>query len=113
MPLQEGSSDDVISANIAELIRAGHPSDQAAAIAYKKAGRARGEQMTKAIVFLKAHIGAYTRKNGTFVQPHEDRRAVSVHFDDDMAEQTAWLSERARDQGFDDVDDMLARNPQL
>lgn len=53
MPLLEGSSDDVISANIAELIRAGHPRDQAVAIAYKKAGRARGPMM-KALVLRKA-----------------------------------------------------------
>ena len=50
MPLLEGSSDEVISANIAELIRAGHPRDQAIAIAYRKAGRSRGDgEMHKAI----------------------------------------------------------------
>lgn len=40
MPLQSGSSQAVISRNIAELVRAGHPQAQAAAIAYK---HARGE----------------------------------------------------------------------
>lgn len=40
MPLKDGSSDEVVSANIAELIRAGHSKEQAAAIAYQKAGRA-------------------------------------------------------------------------
>jgi len=39
MPLKTGSSDETISKNIAELIRAGHPKDQAIAIAYKEAGR--------------------------------------------------------------------------
>jgi len=39
MPLKEGKSDDTIGANIAELIRAGHPRDQAIAIAYREAGR--------------------------------------------------------------------------
>ena len=39
MPLEKGSSDEVISRNIAELVKAGHPQDQAVAIAYKKAGR--------------------------------------------------------------------------
>lgn len=48
MPLREGSSDETISANIEELIRAGHPRDQAAAIAYRKAGRARAD-MHKAL----------------------------------------------------------------
>lgn len=37
MPLQSGSSQEVISKNIAELIRSGHPQKQAAAIAYKEA----------------------------------------------------------------------------
>lgn len=41
MPLREGDSDEIISANIAELVRAGHPQDQAVAIAYKKAGRSK------------------------------------------------------------------------
>lgn len=38
MPLKSGKSEATISANIAELIRAGHPADQAAAIAYQHAG---------------------------------------------------------------------------
>lgn len=38
MPLAKGSSKSVISANIAELIKAGHKPSQAAAIAYKEAG---------------------------------------------------------------------------
>lgn len=38
MPLKQGSSQAVISRNIAELVRAGHPQRQAAAIAYKEAG---------------------------------------------------------------------------
>lgn len=39
MPLLEGKSDDTISKNIAELIRAGYPKAQAVAIAYSKAGK--------------------------------------------------------------------------
>lgn len=62
MPLRDGSSDDVVSANIAELIRAGHPRDQAVAIAYKKAGRStrdnssmtKGVNMSKVVMFLKS-----------------------------------------------------------
>jgi hypothetical protein len=38
MPLKEGSSKEVISANIAELIRSGRNPAQAKAIAYDKAG---------------------------------------------------------------------------
>jgi uncharacterized protein len=41
MPLQAGSSQATISANIAELIKAGHDPKQAAAIAYKEAGKSR------------------------------------------------------------------------
>ncbi len=39
MPLQQGSDEKTISANIAELIKAGHSKEQAAAIAYKLAGK--------------------------------------------------------------------------
>jgi 8-oxo-dGTP pyrophosphatase MutT (NUDIX family) len=39
MPLESGSSRDVIGRNIAELIKAGHPQKQAEAIAYSKAGK--------------------------------------------------------------------------
>ncbi len=42
MPLKLGSSKDVVSANIAELVRAGHPQNQSVAIAMKKAGKAKG-----------------------------------------------------------------------
>jgi len=38
MPLLPGSSQKVISHNIAEMIKAGHPPDQAKAAAYRKAG---------------------------------------------------------------------------
>ena len=38
MPLRSGSSRAVIAANIAELIRAGHPAKQAEAAAYREAG---------------------------------------------------------------------------
>lgn len=37
MPLKKGSSRKTISANIAEMIRSGHPRDQAIAAAYANA----------------------------------------------------------------------------
>jgi hypothetical protein len=43
MPLKEGSSHEIISANIAELIKSGHEPEQAEAIAYKEAGRGKAE----------------------------------------------------------------------
>jgi hypothetical protein len=39
MPLKSGSSNEAIAANIKELVAAGHPKDQAIAIAMKEAGR--------------------------------------------------------------------------
>lgn len=43
MPLEKGKSQEVISRNIAELIKAGHKPDQAAAIAYKEAGESHND----------------------------------------------------------------------
>jgi hypothetical protein len=39
MPLIKGSGKEAISANIAELRRAGHPEDQSVAIAMRMAGK--------------------------------------------------------------------------
>ena len=44
MPLAKGASQETISSNTAELIRAGHPKEQAAAIAYRVAGVASDEK---------------------------------------------------------------------
>lgn len=41
MPLKPGRSKAVIRQNIHEMIEAGHPADQAAAAAYRKAGKMR------------------------------------------------------------------------
>ena len=41
MPLKAGKSKKVISKNISEMIRAGHPPAQAKAAAYRKAGLSR------------------------------------------------------------------------
>ena len=38
MPLEKGSSEEVKSHNISEMIKAGHPKDQAIAAAYREAG---------------------------------------------------------------------------
>lgn len=47
MPLMKGSGKDIISGNIAELRRAGHPEAQAVAIAYKTAGEGRKKKAKK------------------------------------------------------------------
>jgi len=44
MPLKEGSSKETVSANIAELVRSGHPQDQAVAIAMKEAGKSTSDE---------------------------------------------------------------------
>ncbi len=41
MPLKPGRSNAVVSRNIREMVRAGHPLKQAQAAAYRKAGRSR------------------------------------------------------------------------
>jgi hypothetical protein len=43
MPLKSGSSREVISDNIRELMRSGYPQKQAVAIALKKAGKSTSE----------------------------------------------------------------------
>ena len=40
-PLKKGSSQETISSNIAEMIRAGHPRNQAIAAAMSSAGKSR------------------------------------------------------------------------
>lgn len=41
MPLKKGKSKKVVGSNIAELMHAGRPKDQAVAIAMSKAGKSR------------------------------------------------------------------------
>jgi 8-oxo-dGTP pyrophosphatase MutT (NUDIX family) len=52
MPLKQGSSQKVISANIAELTKLGRPVKQAAAIAYKEAGEDAALPIAAGIVFV-------------------------------------------------------------
>lgn len=42
MPLKSGSSRKTIAQNIREMVKAGHPRDQAVAASLKKAGKAKG-----------------------------------------------------------------------
>ncbi len=54
MPLREGRSKAVISANIAELIRSRRPRDQAIAIAHSKAGKSRKKRRKTSLTGRKA-----------------------------------------------------------
>ena len=49
MPLKPGSSDKVVSENIAEMVDAGHPQDQAVAAAYRNAGRGTSTKKTREV----------------------------------------------------------------
>jgi len=40
-----------------------------------------GGPLKKAILFVKAHIKGYTKKDGTFVAPHEDKRQAAIDHD--------------------------------
>lgn len=54
MPLQAGSTHQIIAANIAELIRAGHTPEQAAAIAYEHAGTSNADANSRASRYFTA-----------------------------------------------------------
>jgi len=74
MPLQSGSSKQIISANIAELIKSGHEKKQAVAIAYANA----------------------RKSNGTDKQETEDTVSFIVYTDD---EKILWLR-RTKDNSW-------------
>lgn len=54
MPLMKGSSEGVISSNIAEMRKAGHPEDQAIAAAYRMAGKGKKKRKAKKAMKAKA-----------------------------------------------------------
>ena len=59
--------------------------------------------MIKALL-LKTHVNGYTKKDGTFVPPHEDKRQS---LEDDLQRQEKWLQARAQDLGYRDIEDLL------
>ena len=74
MPLKKGSSSETISSNIGELVRAGHPVKQAAAISYKEAGEAKDAESTSAagvMIFDPDGHALFLRRSGEGDHPGE------------------------------------------
>jgi len=63
MPLKSGSSQAVISANIREMIEAGHPREQAIAAALRKAGKSNKDSVSDAD--LKKWLDDYDREEAS------------------------------------------------
>jgi hypothetical protein len=55
----------------------------------------------------KAHVDTYTKKDGTVVEAHEDRRQ-SLH--DDLGRQERWLQTKARGLGHKDIEELLEKD---
>jgi hypothetical protein len=47
MPLKSGRSNKVVSYNISEMMKAGHPQNQSIAAALSKAGKSRADKLKK------------------------------------------------------------------
>jgi hypothetical protein len=58
MPLEQGSSRETISRNIAEMVKSGHPQKQAIAAAFKPAGKSNATDADPRLCEL---LGAYFR----------------------------------------------------
>lgn len=80
MPLASGKSREVISENIAELIRAGHPKAQAAAIAYSKA---RGEDYMRSLDAGLTEAEKESHKRDLKEEPDTDTVAFITYTDGD------------------------------
>lgn len=56
---------------------------------------------------IKAHVSGYTRKDGSVVPPHEDKRQS---LQEDLGRQEKWLHAQAHKLGFTDIEDLLAND---
>lgn len=62
--------------------------------------------MIKALL-LKTHVAGYTKQDGTFVPPHEDKRQS---LQDDLQRQEKWLHSQAVALGYSGIEDMLEKD---
>lgn len=121
MPLLEGSSEEVISANIKELIDAGHPRDQAVAIAYKKAGKSGGRLMIKSKWEQPTALQA---KAGNYFKPRMDWNGLEIAIENPAGSVRVgrgWKTKMVNDYGYicesggvdgDEVDVYIGPNPE-
>lgn len=73
MPLESGSSDDVIARNIEKLIKEGYNREQAIAIAYEKAGRSRKRGRKNMSGFIRVFASVFSDE-------------IKIEFDEEEAE---------------------------
>lgn len=91
MPLQSGSSREVISANIAKEVRAGHDPRQAAAIAFSKArGDTPSGQLMSALDAVVTRFDALEKRTADCEAmradgDYEDAKRTKVALQDDVA----------------------------
>lgn len=60
------------------------------------------QQILKAIILLKSHIDGYTKKDGTFVAPHEDKRKSAKEALQRLQKKNPHFEEFTGDEDFDD-----------
>jgi hypothetical protein len=86
MPLQSGSSQATISKNIATEIRAGKPRDQAAAIAYSKAGEKKADMTPDKFDKLKSLLSTFLTEES---KEPEHKKADAVP--ELKAHESSWM----------------------
>jgi hypothetical protein len=84
MPLKKGSSGKVIGENISEMVRHGHPQNQAVAASMRAAGKSRSQDMTslEALTVTGAYPGSDPIEHGKkVVAPRNAMQPTATRFD--------------------------------